>query len=107
MMAFGQFFSCERRTKVRIVTPNQIQGFTADLFIDPIICRTATAGRCKRGCAICPVQAHKTLYLTNAEFKNICSIALKQSPVEYSLNDAKPIKFSVCHSHQHKIAVLC
>ena len=37
MMAFGQFFCCERRTKVRIVTPNQIQGFTADLFIDPII----------------------------------------------------------------------
>ncbi|HBW2887694.1 TPA: hypothetical protein P7Z72_005376 [Klebsiella pneumoniae] len=41
--------------------------------------------------AICPVQAHKTLHLTNTEFKNICSVALKQSPVKYSLNDAKPV----------------
>lgn len=32
MMAFGQFFRCERRTKVRIVAPNQIQGFAADLL---------------------------------------------------------------------------
>ncbi len=46
-------------------------------------------------------------YLTNAELENICSVALKQSPVKYSLNDAKSVKLSVCHSHQHKIAVLC
>ncbi|SMG61950.1 hypothetical protein SAMN03159353_10826 [Cedecea sp. NFIX57] len=61
MVAFSQFFRRERRTKIRIVAPNKIQGFAADLFIDPIICRTATAGR----------HAYKTLYLTNAEFKNI------------------------------------
>ncbi|EBC7388306.1 hypothetical protein C7K91_21370 [Salmonella enterica] len=89
------------------MTPNQIQSFAADLFIDPVICRTVTAGRCKRCSAIRPVQAYKTLYLTNAEFENICGIALKQSPVKYSLNETKPVKFSVCHSHQHKIEVLC
>ncbi|HBQ3185600.1 TPA: hypothetical protein MB812_005656 [Klebsiella pneumoniae] len=65
------------------------------------------AGRCKRGCAICPVQAHKTLNLTNTKLKYVCCVALKQSPVKYSLNDTKPVKFFVCHSHQHKIAVLC
>lgn len=77
MMAFSQFFRRERRTKIRIVTPNQIQGFTADLFIDPIISRTATAGGCKRGCAISAIQTYKTLYLTNTEFKNICGVTLE------------------------------
>lgn len=33
---------------------------------------------------------------------NICSITLKQSPIKYLLNDAKPVKFSISHSHQHK-----
>ncbi|WP_323117028.1 hypothetical protein, partial [Klebsiella quasivariicola] len=47
------------------------------------------------------------LHLTNTELKYVCCVALKQSPVKYSLNDAKPVKFFVCHSHQHKIAVLC
>ncbi|CDQ15292.1 hypothetical protein KQQSB11_310001 [Klebsiella quasipneumoniae subsp. quasipneumoniae] len=89
------------------MAPDQIQGFTACFFIDPVVCRTSTAGRCKCGCAICPVQTHKTLHLTNTELKYVCCVALKQSPVKYSLNDAKPVKFFVCHSHQHKIAVLC
>ena len=59
MMAFSQFFGCERWAKVSIVAPDQIQGFTACFFIDPVVCRTSTAGRCKCGCAICPVQTHK------------------------------------------------
>jgi hypothetical protein len=107
IMTFGQLLGGQRRTKVRVVLPDQRDGLITHDIRQAVVRRPTTPPVCNRRRTACAVSLQQPMGLPQADPHQIGRRHGRQPTAIEPRQDINPIQLSLAHQHHtHRIRSL-